>query len=161
MIKKFNLLFVTLFNVGKIKYLPGSFASLLTCFLFFLLNNIFDTKILIFLTLLIFLYSFLAINTSFDSFDSNDPKEIVIDEVVGQMIPLLAIPIYETLYPTIQIYYFIISFLFFRLFDIWKPFPIDYVDNNTKGALGIMLDDIIAGVYTIIFISIIFFFLGG
>ena len=108
MIKKFNLLFVTLFNVGKIKYLHGSFASLLTCFLFFLLNNIFDTKILIFLTLLIFLYSFLAINTSFDSFDSNDPKEIVIDEVVGQMIPLLAIPIYETLYPTIQIYYFII-----------------------------------------------------
>ena len=161
MIKKFNLLFVTLLNVGKIKYLPGTLASLLTCLLFFLLNNIFDIKILLFFTSLIFLYSFVAINTSFDSFDSNDPKEIVIDEAVGQMLPLLAIPIYDTLYPTHQIYYFIFSFIFFRLFDIWKPFPIDYIDNNTKGALGIMLDDIIAGAYTIIILSIIFFFFGA
>ena len=47
------------------------------------------------------------------------------------------------------------------LFDIWKHFPIIYVDNNTTGALGIMLDDIIAGIFTIIILTIIFFFLGG
>ena len=77
------------------------------------------------------------------------------------MLPLLAIPIYETLYLAPKEYYCVAAFLLFRLFDIWKPFPINYVDNNTKGALGIMLDDILAGVYTVIALTIMFFFLGA
>ena len=161
MIKKFNLLFVTFFYIGKIKYAPGTFASLITCLLFLLLINLLNITILFFFTLLIFLYSFVAINTSFESFDSNDPQEIVIDEVVGQMLPLLALPIYETLYIAPIEYYCLTAFLLFRLFDIWKPFPISYVDNNTKGALGIMLDDILAGFYTIIVITIALFFIGS
>ena len=100
-------------------------------------------------------------NNSFEEFDSEDPQEIVIDEVVGQIITLLAIPIYETLYPINQIYYCVAAFLFFRLFDIFKPYPISYVDDNIKGALGIMLDDIFAAVYSIIILAIIFFFLGA
>jgi len=80
---------------------------------------------------------------------------------VGQMLPLLAIPIYETLYLIPKVYYCVAAFVLFRLFDIWKPFPINYVDNNTKGAIGIMLDDILAGIYTIIILTIVFFFLGG
>ena len=103
----------------------------------------------------------MAINNSFDEFKSDDPQEIVIDEVVGQMLPLLAIPIYETLYLLPKIYYCVAAFLAFRLFDIWKPYPISYVDNNVKGALGIMLDDILASVYSIVILSVIFFFLGG
>ena len=112
-------------------------------------------------TLLIFCYSFIAINNSFNEFDSEDPQEIVIDEVIGQMLTLLAIPIYETLYPLPKIYYCVGAFLLFRLFDIWKPYPISYVDNNIKGSLGIMLDDILASVYSIIILTIIFFFFGG
>ena len=54
-----------------------------------------------------------------------------------------------------------LHFILFRLFDIWKPFPINYVDENVKGSLGIMLDDILAGVYSIVILSVIFFFLGG
>ena len=77
------------------------------------------------------------------------------------MLPLLAMPIYETLYPLPNIYYFVSAFLLFRLFDIWKPYPINYIDNNIKGSLGIMLDDIFAGLYAIIILSLIFFFLGG
>jgi len=96
-----------------------------------------------------------------DSFNSKDPQEIVIDEVVGQMLPLLAIPIYETLYIAPKEYYCIAAFILFRLFDIWKPFPINYVDKNTEGSLGIMLDDILAGIYTIIILIIIFFFIGA
>ena len=161
MIKKLNLLFLTLLNIGKIKYAPGTFASLITCLLFLLLINLLNITILFFFTLIIFLYSFVAINTSFESFDSNEPQEIVIDEVVGQMLPLLALPIYETLYIAPIEYYCLTAFLLFRLFDIWKPFPISYVDNNTKGALGIMLDDILAGFYTIIVIIIALFFIGG
>ena len=147
--------------IGKIKYAPGSFASLISCLAFLLLINIFNISVILLCTLIIFCYSFVAISSSFEYFDAEDPQEIVIDEVVGQMLPLLAMPIYETLYPLPQIYYCVAAFLAFRLFDIWKPYPISYVDNDVKGALGIMLDDILAGVYSIIVLTIIFFFLGG
>ena len=161
MFRSFWLFISTFFYIGKIKYAPGTIASLLTCLLFLLLINIFNISVLLFITLIIFCYSFVAINSSFEEFNSEDPQEIVIDEVVGQMLPLLAIPIYETLYLLPQIYYCVGAFLLFRLFDIWKPYPISYVDNNVKGALGIMLDDILASIYSIIVLAIIFFFLGG
>ena len=161
MIKKFNLFFLTFFMIGKIKFAPGTFASLATCILFLVLINFLEITIIFLVTLVIFLYSFLAIINSFDEFKSEDPQEIVIDEVVGQMLPLLALPIYETLYLLPKIYYCLFAFLLFRLFDILKPFPVNYVDNNVTGALGIMLDDIIAGIYSIIILSIIFFFIGA
>ena len=109
----------------------------------------------------IFIYSIIAINNVLESFDVQDPKEIVVDEVVGQMLPLLAIPIYENFYPTSVEYYCIAAFLFFRLFDIWKPFPVNYVDKNIKGGLGIMLDDVLAGIYVIIILTFSLFFLGS
>ena len=147
--------------IGKIKHAPGTIASLVTCILFILLINIFSIFIIFLVTLIIFFYSFIAMNNSFDEFDNDDPQEIVIDEVAGQMLPLIAIPIYETLYPLPIIYYIVGAFLSFRLFDIWKPYPINYVDNNLKGSLGIMLDDIIASFYSILILILIFFFLGG
>ena len=147
--------------IGKIKYAPGTFASLATCLLFLTLINIINITVFFLITLIIFFYSFVAINNSFDVFDSEDPQEIVIDEVIGQMIPLLAIPIYETLYPLPTIYYCVSAFIFFRLFDVWKPYPINYVDREIKGASGILFDDIFAGFYSIIIISLLLFFLGG
>ena len=159
--KKFNLFFLTFFMLGKIKYAPGTIASFITTFLFFFLINFFNITLIFLLTLLIFFYSIIAINNSFKEFNSNDPQEIVIDEVVGQLLPLVAIPIYETLWPIQKIYYCIGAFLIFRLFDILKPFPINYIDKNVKGSLGIMLDDIIAGIATIVTLIILFFFLGG
>ena len=89
MIKKFNLLFLTFFMVGKIKYAPGTFASLFTCALFFLIVNVLNYSVLFLITLVIFFYSFVAINNSFNEFKSEDPQEIVIDEVVGQILVLL------------------------------------------------------------------------
>ena len=147
--------------VGKIKYAPGTIASFVTCLLFLFFINFYNITFIFLITIFIYSYSFLAINNSFDQFNSDDPQEIVIDEVAGQMIPLLILPVYETLYPLPTIYYCVAAFIFFRLFDIWKPYPINYVDNNVKGSLGIMLDDVIAGFYTIITLIIIFFFLGG
>ena len=147
--------------IGKIKYAPGTFASLISCFLFLFLINIFNIGFVLLIMIVIFLYSFIAMNNSFDEFESDDPKEIVIDEVLGQMLVLLAIPIYEILYPLDGLYYYILSFLLFRLFDIWKPFPVSYADNKIKGSLGIMLDDILAALYSIIIMIVIFFFLGG
>ncbi len=161
MIKKFNIFFLTLFNIGKIKYAPGTWASFATCLVFLILINFFSLIFIFYITLFILMYSFFAINNSFDSFKNNDPQEIVIDEVVGQMLPLLVIPIYETLYFAPTYFYVLSGFILFRLFDIWKPFPINYIDNNTKGALGIMLDDIFAGLFSIIIMIILFFFLGS
>ena len=161
MIKKLNLFFLTFFMIGKIKYAPGTFASLATCLLFLVLINIINISLIFFITLIIFFYSFVAINNSFDVFDSKDPQEIVIDEVIGQMLPLLAMPVYETLYPLPAIYYCVLAFVFFRIFDIWKPYPINYVDSKIKGAFGILFDDIFAGFYSVIIISLILFFLGG
>ena len=161
MIKKFNLLFLTFFSIGKLKHAPGTYASLSTCCLFLILINITNIIVIFFLTLITFFYSFVAINYSFQNFDSDDPQEIVIDEVIGQMLPLLALPIYETLYPLPLLYYCVPAFLLFRLFDIWKPFPINYIDKNIHGSLGIILDDVLAGIYTFIILTLLFFFLGG
>jgi len=161
MLKKFNLIFVTCFNIGKIKFAPGTLASLITCVFFFFVVDLLGIIILFFITLFIFLYSLKAINSAFESFNTHDPREIVIDEIVGQMLPLLALPIYETLYPIPKVYYCLTAFLLFRLFDIWKPYPINFIDKNVKGELGIMLDDILAGVYVIIILIITFFFLGA
>ena len=147
--------------VGKIKFAPGTISSFITCILFLLAINVFDFIIIFLFTFAIFCYSFFAINNSFQEFDTEDPQEIVIDEVVGQLLVLIAIPIYDTLYPLPMIYYCFSSFILFRFFDIWKPYPISYVDNNIKGALGIMLDDVLASIYTIFLLIIIFFFLGG
>ena len=116
---------------------------------------------LLILTLLIGLYSIHAINSTFENFDSKDPQEIVIDEVIGQMLPLLAIPIYKTLYLLPNEYYCLGAFIFFRFFDILKPFPINYVDKYTTGALGIMFDDILAGIYTFLVITLACFYIGS
>ena len=161
MIQKINLFFLTFFMIGRIKYAPGTVASLIACILFLLLINISSIIFIFLITLVIFCYSFIAMSNSSEAFKSDDPQEIVIDEVVGQMLTLLPLPIYETLFPLPPMYYCIAAFLLFRLFDIWKPYPISYVDNNVKGSLGIMLDDIIASIYSIIILTIIFFFLGG
>ena len=104
MIKELNLLFLTLFGIGKIKYAPGTIASIITCIIFLLLHNLFNILFISFLTLVIFFYTFLALNNSFDKFDTDDPQEIVIDEFIGQMLPLLFIPVYETLYIIPKIY---------------------------------------------------------
>ena len=161
MIKKFNLFFLTFFFIGRIKYAPGTLASFFTCILFLILINFFNFSFIFLITLIIFIYSFFAINNSFDEFKSEDPQEIVMDEVVGQMLVLLAIPIYETLYPLPLIYYCMSGFFLFRIFDIWKPYPINYVDDNVEGSTGIMLDDIVASIYSILILILIFFFLGG
>ena len=161
MMDRFNLLFLTLFKIGSIKYAPGTVASVFTCFLFLLSDYYLNITTIFFYTLIIFFYSFIAINNSFELFNSEDPQEIVVDEFVGQMLPLLAIPIYETLYPTTKIFYYIAAFILFRFFDILKPFPINYIDKNVKGAFGIMLDDVVAGIFTIITLVVVFFFYGG
>jgi phosphatidylglycerophosphatase A len=78
------------------------------------------------------------------SFTSSDPKEIVIDEFIGQSIPLI---ICEN-----NFFLIILSFFLFRLFDITKPWPANYFDQNVKNSIGVIMDDVIAGIYTFLII---------
>ena len=153
MINKFNFLFVTLFGIGKISKIPGSIASLATTiFLFFLLHilKISPNFILIFV-IIIFFISLYAVNIFIKDLDNKDPKEVVIDEFIGQSIPICLYEIaHEGTKETSQILtsYFIM-FILFRVFDIVKPYPVSYYDKNFKNSFGVIMDDVAAGLYVV------------
>ena len=162
MIKTFNYLFVTCLGIGSFRFAPGTITSLITTiFLFSLFHiiNLSNNIILIFL-LLIFVYSFYAVSEYIKNYENKDPKEVVIDEFIGQSIPIY---LYEVAHGTIKnsqeaalLYLYI--FILFRYFDIKKPFPVSYFDKKFKNSFGVIVDDVVAGLYVvltlIIFISI-------
>ena len=154
MIKKLNFLFVTFFGVGTIRYAPGSITSLITAvFLFSLFHilNLSNTLILIIL-ISIFFYSFIAVANYIKDNTNKDPKEVVIDEVIGQSIPIY---MYEVAHETTKDYneailFYIYIFILFRFFDIKKPFPINFFDRKFKNSFGVIMDDVIAGLYVVL-----------
>ena len=150
---KFNFLFVTLFGIGKISKIPGSIASLVTTiFLFFLFYflNIRPDMVLIGL-ILIFFISLYSVKQFIKDKVNKDPKEIVIDEFIGQSIPIC---LYEVAHEgtkdigNVLTFYFII-FVLFRIFDITKPYPVSYYDKNFKNSFGVIMDDVCAGLYVV------------
>ena len=153
MIEKLNYLFVSLFGIGKITKIPGSIASLVTTiFLFFLFHiiNISPNIILIGL-IIIFLISLYLVKIFIKNLDDKDPKEIVIDEFIGQSIPICLYEIaHEGVKETNEVltFYFII-FVLFRIFDITKPYPVSYYDKNFKNSFGVIMDDVCAGLYVV------------
>ena len=153
MIKKINFLFLTLFGIGKIKTIPGSFASLATTFFLFFLFHIFNIspKIFLFFLLIIFILSIFAINNFVKNSENKDPKEIVIDEFIGQSIPIslfeIAHDVQRDSIDTLKFYF--IMFILFRIFDITKPYPANYYEKNFKNGFGVIMDDICAGLYVV------------
>ena len=158
MTKNFGKLLLTMFNIGKIKLFPGTIASGITSIMYLIFFNIkINYIILLIFLFLITVISIILINTLKNEFDEIDSKEIVIDEYIGQSIPLIFfyVILFEASSST-QFFFIImlVSFIGFRFFDILKPFPINYVDKNIKSGLGVVLDDIIAGIYTTIVLYI-------
>ena len=153
MLNKINFLFVTLFGIGKIKKIPGSFASLVTTiFLFFLFHilNI-SLNIVLICVVIIFFISLYAVNIFIKDLDNKDPKEVVIDEFIGQSIPICLYEIaHEGTKETDQVLTcYVIMFLLVRIFDITKPFPVSYYDKNFKNSFGVIMDDVCAGLYVV------------
>ena len=101
---------------------------------------------------MIFAYSFIAFSEYIKDNDNKDPKEIVIDEFIGQSIPIY---LYEMAHGAIKnsqesaLFYFYI-FILFRYFDIKKPFPVSYFDKKFKNSFGVIFDDVIAGLYVVL-----------
>jgi phosphatidylglycerophosphatase A len=133
-----------LFGIG---FLPisGTIGSLIAIFVYFIFYSYLNLLSFIVFIILIFFYSIFFLDKTIKrSFSTSDPKEIVIDEFIGQSIPLL---LCEN-----NFFLLILSFLLFRLFDITKPWPASYFDLKVKNANGVLMDDIIAGLYTFFFI---------
>jgi len=154
MTKAFNYLFVTCFGIGTIRYAPGTIASLITTVLLYSLFHIlnFSNNVILFSLLLIFLYSFYAVAEYIKESENKDPKEVVIDEVVGQSIPIYLYEIAHGPEKNSQevILFYIYIFVLFRFFDIKKPFPVNIFDKKFKNSFGVILDDVIAGLYVVL-----------
>ena len=165
MIKKINLIFVTFLGIGYIKIVPGTFASLVTSIIFYCLFRFYISiehfPILGLIIISFFVYSLYAIKTVEAEFEQKDARQIVIDEVIGQSIPIVFIEYIAFLQNQsfgADIYLYIISFFMFRFFDILKPFPISYFDKNYKNGFGILFDDVLAGIYTSLALALFFKF---
>ena len=153
MISKIIFLFVTLFGIGKIKKIPGSVASLVTTILLFFLLHVLKISpnfILIFV-IIVFFISLYAVNIFIKDLDNKDPKEVVIDEFIGQSIPIC---LYEIAHQGSKetnhvLTSYFIMFILFRIFDIVKPYPVNYYDKNFKNSFGVIMDDVAAGLYVV------------
>ena len=154
MIKTFNSLFVTMFGIGRLKPIPGTFASLATVILLYFCFHKTDVNPNLVLVglLVIFLYSFIAVARHTKDKTDKDPREIVIDEFIGQSIPIY---LYEISHgtnkePDEALIIYTICFFLFRFFDIIKPFPVNYFDKKYKNSFGVIMDDVCAGIYVVI-----------
>ena len=154
MIKSFNSLLVTMFGLGKVKYMPGTFGSLATVIILYHLFHTLNISpnIILFGLIIIFIYSFYAISNHIENSKNKDPSEIIIDEFLGQSIPIY---LYEISHGTIKesseaIVFYAIFFTLFRYFDIMKPFPVSFFDKNFKNSFGVIMDDISAGLYVVL-----------
>ena len=143
-----------MFGLGKIKYMPGTFGSLVTAIILYYLFHVFDvsTNFILIGLITIFVYSFYAISSHIENNENKDPSEIIIDEFLGQSIPIY---LYEISHGTTRdadeaIIYYALFFILFRYFDIMKPFPVSFFDKNFKNSFGVIMDDICAGFYVVV-----------
>ncbi len=143
-----------MFGLGKIPKIPGTFGSLATViilYLFFHTLNVSSNIILISL-IIIFIYSFSAVASHIKDNENKDPKEVIIDEFIGQSIPIY---LYEISHGTEKssdeaVIFYGICFVLFRFFDIAKPFPVSFFDKNFKNSFGVIMDDVCAGFYVVV-----------
>ena len=154
MIKNFNSQFVTMFSLGKIKFIPGTFGSLATVIvLYYLFHGLnLSPNIILISLIIIFVYSFYAVSNHIENNKNKDPGEIIIDEFLGQSIPIY---LYEISHGTTKegseaIIYYALFFILFRYFDIMKPFPVSFFDKNFKNSFGVIMVDICAGFYVVL-----------
>ena len=154
MFKYVNYLFVTCCGIGSIRFAPGTVTSLITTvFLYSLFHVINLSNNTIFVILLIvFIYSFYAVSEYIKYNENKDPKEVVVDEFIGQSIPIF---LYEISHGTVKdpqeaILFYLYIFILFRYFDIKKPFPVSFFDKKFKNSFGVVMDDVVAGLYVVL-----------
>ena len=154
MIKTINTLFVTMFGLGQVSKIPGTLGSLATVIILYLFFHVFNLSSNLVLTILIiiFILSFSAVANHIKDNENKDPKEVIIDEFIGQSIPIY---LYEISHgteksPNEALIFYAVCFVLFRFFDIAKPFPVSFFDKNFKNSFGVIMDDVCAGFYVVL-----------
>ena len=154
MIKTLNYLFVTCFGIGTFRFAPGTITSFVTTVFLYSLFHVINlsSNVIFVILLIVFIYSFYAVSEYIKFNENKDPKEVVIDEFIGQSIPIY---LYEISHGSVKesqeaILFYLYIFILFRYFDIKKPFPVNYFDKKFKNSFGVIFDDIIAGLYVVL-----------
>ena len=154
MIKTLNYLFVTCFGIGSFRFAPGTITSLVTTIFLYSLFHIINlsSDIILIILFVVFMYSFHAVSEYIKFNENKDPKEVVIDEFIGQSIPIYLYEISHGASKSSEeaiLFYFYI-FILFRFFDIKKPFPVNFFDKKFKNSFGVIIDDVVAGLYVVL-----------
>ena len=149
---KISQIFSTLFFIGYSKWVPGTIGSLASLIIIMFLQNFFSNTIFIVLFICIFILAIIFVSIYSKTINNHDAREIVIDEFLGIYLILIFSYNFNSFNEFVKIF---LIFIFFRLFDIIKLFPANWIDKNMKNSSGIILDDIIAGVYTIIILTLL------
>ena len=136
--------FVTIFGLGFIPIAPGTLGSIFAILVWYFSITILNIYFFYFLFILIFLCSFKLVQIYLDFKKKDDPSEVIIDEFIGQSLPLIFLFQYNA-------YDLLMAFCIFRFFDIFKIYPINKVEN-INGATGVIMDDFVAGIYTLIIV---------
>ena len=154
MIKTLNYLFVTCFGIGSFRFAPGTITSLITTFFLYTLFHTINlsNKTILLILLIVFIYSFYAVSEYIKYNENKDPKEVVVDEFIGQSIPIY---LYEISHGVVKdsqetVLFYLYIFILFRYFDIKKPFPVSFFDKKFKNSFGVIMDDVIAGLYVVL-----------
>ena len=154
MTKTLNYLFVTCFGIGSLRYAPGTITSLVTTIFLFSLFHIINlsSNVILFILLIVFIYSFYAVSCYIKDNENKDPKEVVVDELIGQSIPIYLYEVSHGTEKTIDqaLIIYTVCFILFRFFDILKPFPVSYFDKKHKNSFGVVMDDVCAGLYVVL-----------
>ena len=137
----------TLFGAGYIKYAPGTIGSILAILIWVLIYTAFGQIYFLGLFIILTSSSYYLIKEYLSVFNKKDPQEIIIDEFIGISIPLLFISSYQSYFEILLV------FVSFRIFDVFKIYPVNKADM-LDGPIGVILDDVIAGIYTLIILLI-------
>ena len=140
-------IFPTLFGIGYSPIAPGTIGSIFSIVLLYFLIKFVSYSFLVIIFIIIFITSLKLIEKYSNLLKSHDSSTIVIDEFLGIFLIIL---FYDYLKFTNDFIMFFLILILFRFFDILKIFPINWVDKNIKNSLGVVLDDLLAGVYSII-----------
>ena len=147
--KDFSIFFCTFFGLGYLTKFPGTLCSFVSLFLIWLIKHKFNIEIVLLIYVLSFVISFFLISKAISKLKKKDPSIIVIDEYIGQFTALL--------FCKENIIEYTLAFILFRLFDIFKPFPINLIDSR-YGSFYVLFDDILAGLYTGLILQLTYFF---
>jgi len=136
---------------GKISFAPGTWGSIFALIPWYFCRNL---PLAYYLPLLaaLFAVGFLSAGSVEKILDKPDPGCIVIDEILGVFIALTLAPNHPAAW--------ILGLILFRIFDILKPFPVNWFDTRMHGGIGIMMDDVMAGIYALICLQVIWLVIG-